>query len=55
MAYCSKADSALSLLAYRTFTAPLNTVEKFAGKEYGTLCIFPAHTGNALSSVLQEY
>ena len=45
----------LPFLAYRSFTAPLNTMEKFAGKGYDTLCIFPAHTVNSRGTPYSPY
>lgn len=41
------AKNKMPMLAYRTFLAPLNTIEKFAGMDYDTLCLFPAHTVNS--------
>ena len=45
----------LPFLAYRSFLAPLNTIEKFAGKGFDTLCAFPAHTVNSRGTPYSPY
>ena len=49
------AENKLPMLAYRSFLAPLNTIEKFAGKGYDTLCAFPAHTVNSRGTPYSPY
>ena len=51
----NKKKNELPLLAYRTFVAPYNTIEKFAGMGYDTLCIFPAHTVNSRGTPYSPY
>lgn len=48
-------ENQLPFLAYRSFLAPLNTIEKFAGKGYDTLCVFPAHTVNSRGTPYSPY
>ncbi|MBO4490457.1 MAG: hypothetical protein J5944_03745 [Lentisphaeria bacterium] len=45
----------LPFLAYRSFIAPLNTIEKFADKGFDTLCVFPAHTVNSRGTPYSPY
>ncbi|NMA19392.1 MAG: hypothetical protein GX927_02330 [Lentisphaerae bacterium] len=42
-------------LAYRSFYTPLNTIEKFAGCGYETICVFPAHTVNSRGTPYSQY
>ena len=42
-------------LAYRSFVAPLNTMEKLSRKGYDTVCVFPAHTVNSRGTPYSSY
>ena len=45
----------IPFLAYRSFYTPLNTIERFAGAGYDTICVFPAHTRNSLGEPYSQY
>ncbi|MBP5639674.1 MAG: hypothetical protein J6X55_09360 [Victivallales bacterium] len=45
----------IPFLAYRSFLAPLNTIERFAHADYDTMCIFPAHTVNSRGTPYSTY
>ncbi len=48
-------NTAGAFLAYRSFYTPLNTIERFAGAGYETVCVFPAHTLNSLGQPYSQY
>lgn len=48
-------NSDKTFLAYRSFFTPLNTIEKFSGEGYDTVCVFPAHTLNSLGTPYSQY
>ena len=45
----------IPFLAYRSFIAPLNTIERFARAGYDTICAFPAHTVNSRGTPYSPY
>ena len=50
-----KKNKGASMIAYRSFFTPLNTIEGFSKAGYDTICIFPAHTKNSLGEPYSQY
>ena len=48
-------NSEKPFLAYRSFLASLNTIDKFTGARYDSLCLFPEHTVNSLGTPYSAY